>query len=68
MLIVYALVPALAVGRDHDPYFEFVLTDDKPVRQGLKNAVTARGYTDAITVCGLSDIIGDDAGSSMRLI
>ncbi|MFC4452086.1 hypothetical protein [Halorussus aquaticus] len=45
-----------------------VLTDDKPARQGLKNAVTAQGYTDAITVCGLSDIIGDDAGSSMRLI
>jgi hypothetical protein len=27
MLIVYALVPALAVGRDHDPYFEYLFPD-----------------------------------------
>ncbi|WP_276282852.1 hypothetical protein [Halorussus caseinilyticus] len=45
-----------------------VLTDDQPAREGLKNAVTAQGYTDVITVCGLTDVIGDDAGSSMRLI
>lgn len=27
MLIVYALVPALAVGREHDPYFEYLFPD-----------------------------------------
>lgn len=27
MLIVYALVPALAVSRDHDPYFEYLFPD-----------------------------------------
>lgn len=27
MLIVYALVPALAMGRDHDPYFEYLFPD-----------------------------------------
>jgi IclR helix-turn-helix domain len=27
MLIVYALVPALAIGRDHDPYFEYLFPD-----------------------------------------
>jgi len=27
MLIVYALVPALAVGRNHDPYFEYLFPD-----------------------------------------
>lgn len=27
MLIVNALVPVLAVGRDHDPYFEYLFPD-----------------------------------------
>jgi hypothetical protein len=27
MCIVYALVPALAVGRDHDPYFNYLFPD-----------------------------------------
>lgn len=45
-----------------------VLTDDKPAKKGIENAVRAQGYTDGITVYGLSDIIGDDSGDSMRLI
>jgi hypothetical protein len=45
-----------------------VLTDDKPARKGIENAVTTQGYTDAITIYGLADIIGDDPGDSMRLI
>lgn len=27
MMIVYALVPTLAVGRDYDPYFEYLFPD-----------------------------------------
>ena len=27
MIIIYALVPALAVGREHDPYFEYLFPD-----------------------------------------
>jgi len=27
MMIIYALVPALAVGRGHDPYFEYLFPD-----------------------------------------
>jgi len=54
--------------RDRSDPNVVVLTDDQPARQGLRNAVAAQGYADAITVCKLSDIIGDDAGSSMRLI
>ncbi len=27
MMIIYALVPSLAVGREHDPYFEFLFPD-----------------------------------------
>jgi len=27
MMIIYALVPALAVGREHDPYFEYLFPD-----------------------------------------
>ncbi|WP_276256736.1 hypothetical protein [Halomontanus rarus] len=45
-----------------------VLTDDKPAKKGIENAVTAQDYTDAIAVYGLADIIGDDPGDSMRLI
>lgn len=45
-----------------------VLTDDKPVQKGIKNAVTAQGYADAITVYGLADIIGENSGDPIRLI
>jgi len=45
-----------------------VLTDHKPARKGIKNAVTAQGYTDTITVYGLADIIGEDSGDPIRLI
>ena len=45
-----------------------VLTEDQPAKKGIENAVRAQGYTDAITVYGLADIIGDDLGDSIRLI
>ena len=54
--------------RDRSTRGVIVLTDDQLAREGIKNAVTAQGYTDAISVCGLADIIGDDPGDSMRLI
>ena len=54
--------------RDRSTTSVVVLTDDQPARKGIKNAVRAQGYTDAITVYGLADIIGDDPGDSMRLI
>ncbi|ELY77217.1 hypothetical protein [Natrinema gari] len=54
--------------RDRSTRGVIVLTDDQPAREGIKNAVTAQGYTDAISVYGLADIIGDDPGDSMRLI
>jgi hypothetical protein len=54
--------------RDRSTAGVVVLTDDQPARRGIENAVRAQGYTDAITVYGLADIIGDDPGDSMRLI
>ena len=65
-----AILAGLAIQyvRDHSTTGVVVLTDDQPARKGIKNAVRAQGYTDAITVCGLADIIGDDPGDSMRLI
>jgi len=27
MMIIYALKPALAVGREHDPFFEYLFPD-----------------------------------------
>jgi hypothetical protein len=27
MMIIYALTPALAVGREHDPFFEYLFPD-----------------------------------------
>ncbi|OAQ51455.1 hypothetical protein HTG_18795 [Natrinema mahii] len=54
--------------RDRSTRGVIVLTDDQPAREGIKNAVTAQGYTDAISVYGLAEIIGDDPGDSMRLI
>lgn len=59
---------AIQYVRDRETAGVVVLTDDKPARKGIENAVQAQGYTDAITVYGLSDIIGDDPGDSMRLI
>ena len=65
-----AILAGLAIQyvRDHSTTGVVVLTDDQPAREGIKNAVQAQGYTDAITVYGLADIIGDDPGDSMRLI
>lgn len=65
-----AILAGLAIQyvRDRATVGVVVLTDDKPARKGIKNAVRAQGYTDAITVYGLADIIGDDPGDSMRLI
>jgi len=45
-----------------------VLTDDKPAREGIQNAITVQGYTDSVQVYGLSDIIGDEPSGSLRLI
>lgn len=59
---------AIQYVRDCSTAGVVVLTDDTPARKGIENAVTALGYTDAITVHGLADIIGDDPGDSMRLI
>lgn len=65
-----AILAGLAIQyvRDRSPEGIIVLTDDKPARKGIENAVQAQGYTDTITVYGLADIIGDDAGDSVRLI
>ncbi|SFS09752.1 hypothetical protein SAMN05216559_3576 [Halomicrobium zhouii] len=65
-----AILAGLAIQyvRDRETTGVAVLTDDKPARKGIENAVRAQGYTDAITVYGLSDIIGNDPGDSMRLI
>lgn len=59
---------AIQYVRDRSTAGVVVLTDDKPAKKGIENAVRAQGYTDAITVYGLADIIGDDPGDSMRLI
>lgn len=59
---------AIQYVRDHSTMGVIVLTDDKPAQKGIANAVTAQGYSDAISVYGLADIIGDDPGDSMRLI
>ena len=65
-----AILAGLAIQyvRDRSTTGVIVLTDDQPARKSIENAVRAQGYTDAITVCGLADIIGDDLGDSMRLI
>lgn len=59
---------AIQYVRDRAPATVIVLTDDQPARMGVKNAVTAQGYTDSISVYGLADILGDDPGDSLRLI
>jgi hypothetical protein len=65
-----AILAGLAIQyvRDRSTERVVVLTDDKPARKGIENAVTAQGYTDVIFVYGLTAIIGDDSGDSMRLI
>lgn len=65
-----AILAGLAIQyvRDRSTAGVVVLTDDKPAKKGIENAVRAQGYTDAITVYGLADIIGDDPDDSMRLI
>ena len=59
---------AIQYVRNHSTTGVVVLTDDKPAKMGVENAVTAQGYTDVITVYGLADILGDDSGGSMKLI
>jgi hypothetical protein len=65
-----AILAGLAIQyvRDRSTTNVVVLTDDQPAKKGIENAVRAQGYTDAITVYGLADIIGDDPGDSVRLI
>ncbi len=59
---------AIQYIRDRETVEVVVLTDDKPARKGIQNAVQAQGYANAIAVYGLADVIGDDSGDSMRLI
>ena len=65
-----AIIAGLAIqyAQDRTSTDVVVLTDDGPARKGLENAIRAQGYTDTITVYGLSDIIGDESGDTMRLI
>lgn len=59
---------AIQFCRDRSTAGVIVLTDDKPARKGVEQAVATQGYTDAISVYGVADIIGDDPGDSLRLI
>lgn len=59
---------AIQYASDRSPSGVAVLTDDKPARKGIENAVRVQGYTDTITVYGLADVIREDGGDSMRLI
>jgi hypothetical protein len=65
-----AILAGLAIQyvRERSTESVVVLTDDKPARKGIENAVVAQGYADVIAVYGLADIIGDHSGDSMRLI
>ena len=65
-----AILAGLAIQyvRDRSTAGVIVLTNDKPAKKGIENAVRAQGYTDTIAVHGLEDIIGDNSGDSMRLI
>jgi len=65
-----AILAGLAIQyiRDRSTAGVVVLTDDKPAKKGIENAVQAQGYTDTIAVHGLEDIIGDGSSDSMRLI
>jgi hypothetical protein len=51
MMIIYALKPALAVGREHDPFFEYLFPDvydemDLPDLDTVDNAPTRSSDTD----------------------
>lgn len=59
---------AVQYVRDRSTADVNVLTDDKPARAGIENAVAAQNYGDAISVYGLTDVLGDDPGDSMRLL
>lgn len=65
-----AILAGLAIQYAHDRSTTgvIVLTDDKPARKGIEAAVRGQGYTEAIAVYGLADVIGDDPSDSMRLI
>ncbi|QKY20504.1 hypothetical protein B4589_008975 [Halolamina sp. CBA1230] len=65
-----AILAGLAIQyvQDRSTDGVIILTDDKPARTGVENAVTAKGYTDTIEVYGVADIIGDDSDGSLRLI
>lgn len=45
-----------------------VLTDDKPARAGIENAVAALGYEETISVYGIADIIGTKSYDSINII
>ena len=59
---------AIQYIRDRSTMGVIVLTDDQPAKKGIENAVRAQGYTDSITIYGLTDIIGDDPGDSLEII
>jgi len=59
---------AIQYVRDRSTSGVIVLTDDKLIKKGIQNAVTAQGYTETIEVYGPVDIIGDEPGGSIRLI
>jgi hypothetical protein len=65
-----AILAGLAIQylRDRSTAGVTVLTDDKPARKGIERAVDVQDYTDAISVYGVTDIISDDPGDSLRLI
>lgn len=59
---------AIQYVRDGSASGVIVLTDDKPAREGIRNAVSSQGYAGTIGVYGLADIIGDGSTGSVRLI
>ncbi|UPM45007.1 hypothetical protein [Halocatena salina] len=62
------LLAGIAVQYARDRSRVAVLTDDKPARAGIKSAVSALGHEEKITVYGVTDIIGNDSGDSVKLI
>ena len=65
-----AILAGLAIQylRDRSTAGVTVLTDDKPARKGIERAVGVQSYMDAISVYGVTNIIGDDPGDSLWLI
>jgi len=59
---------AIQYLRDRSVESVVVLTADIPARNGIVNAAESQGYADAVSVCGVSDIVGDDPDDSMTLI